>query len=105
MDHQYEIIFHPEAEKEYAEALDWYDKGGEGLRQRLRHCISVQLSYLSKSPEIYAVKKRGYRECPVTVFPYVLVFMIYPKENIVYIYSVFHSSRHPAPKYTRKKPH
>ncbi|EOR96541.1 hypothetical protein ADIARSV_0270 [Arcticibacter svalbardensis MN12-7] len=97
----YNIRFHPAAETEYLEAYQWYEERLEGLGQRFSHAVEKQISLISKKPEQYQLKKRDCRESKVEVFPYIIVFKMYPERNEILITAIFHTSRKPVKKFRK----
>jgi len=85
-----EVIFHPEAEKEYLDACNWYEAETPGLGHRFKTTVLKQIDRILLNPELYLAKERNYRESITEVFPYVIVYKIGKKRdtlNIVAIYS------------------
>jgi mRNA-degrading endonuclease RelE of RelBE toxin-antitoxin system len=97
----YDILFHPQAEKEYLEAFDWYEKQQNGLGVRLEYFIDKQLNKIKLYPEFYPLKHLVLRECKTEVFPYLIVYKFYEERSLVYITAIFHTSRNPVRKYRR----
>ncbi|HTI60621.1 type II toxin-antitoxin system RelE/ParE family toxin [Mucilaginibacter sp.] len=97
----FEVIFHPEAEKEYLDACYWYERHTPGLGQRFKSAVSKQIERVVKNPEFYPVKKGNYRESNTEVFPYMIVYKISKRENAIYIAAIYHTSRKPSKKYRR----
>ena len=97
------IELHKAAQKELTEAFQWYEKRSPGLGARFIDAVSERLSELSNYPDRYAKRKAEFREASTKIFPYTLIYEFLPKENIVFVYYVFHSKRNPRLKYRRKK--
>jgi hypothetical protein len=97
----FEIVFHPEAEKEYLDACNWYETNTAGLGKRFKAAVSNQIDRILRDPELYSIKKGNYRESNTEVFPYLIVYSISKKANIIYIAAIFHTSRKPSKKYRR----
>ncbi|TSJ40342.1 type II toxin-antitoxin system RelE/ParE family toxin [Mucilaginibacter corticis] len=96
---EYEIILHPEAEKEYLKACVWYEKKVVGLGHRFKNAVLEQLQLIKEKPEHYPVKKRNYRESNVDIFPYLVVYKVNKERGFIYIVSIFHTSKNPKKKY------
>lgn len=97
----YHVLFHPAAEKEYIKAYKWYEEHLEGLGDRFSRSVERQIKLISKNPECYQIKKRNCRETKIDVFPYVIVYKIYPETKKVLVIAVFHTSRKPQKKYRK----
>ena len=98
------IELHSAAQKELAEAFQWYESRSPGLGVRFIEAVNERLSELSKYPDRYAKQKAEFREVSTNIFPYILIYEFLPKEKIVFISYVFHTRRNPKLKYRRKKP-
>ena len=95
----YTIRFHPAAENEYLKAFQWYQDRLEGLGNRFSRAVERQIKLISKNPEHYEIKKRNCRESKVDVFPYIIVYKVYPDVHDILILAIFHTSRKPDKKY------
>lgn len=97
------IELHGGAQKELAEAFQWYEERSQGLGIRFIEVVSNKLSELSNYPDRYAKRKGEFREVSTNIFPYILIYEFLPKEKIVFISHVFHTKRNPKLKYPRKR--
>lgn len=95
------VEFDPRAEDEYLGAIEWYGGRSEGLGERFVKCVNAQISRIAKNPLIYESKKYDTRECKVEDFPYLVVYKLYPEKSVIYITSIFHTSRNPKKKYRK----
>ena len=95
------VEFDPKAEKEYFDAWDWYENKLSGLGDRFGISVVQQIDSICKNPLIYPNKKSDYRECSIADFPYLIVYKILPAKKIIYVLSIFHTSRHPRKKYRK----
>ena len=93
--------FSAAAEKEVRESFNWYEEQSVGLGVRFTETIDNALISISKNPEAYKNRKENTREFVVKKFPYIIVYWFVKKENVVYVLHIFHTSRHPKPKYNR----
>ena len=98
---KYDIVFHPEAQKEYLEACYWYDQNLIGLGNIFKFFVLDQIDLILTSPESYPVKRRNYRESNVHKFPYTIVYSIDSKEQIITVSAIYHTSRDPRKKYRK----
>ena len=97
------IELHPASQKELEEAFQWYEERSEGLGIRFLKAVNDKLNELSKYPDRYAKRMRGFREISINIFPYILIYEFLPKEKVVFISYVFHTNRNPKLKYRRKR--
>jgi len=95
------IEFDPKAEKEYFDAWDWYEEQLIGLGDRFGNSVIRQIEFISKAPLSYPSKKAQSRECKIEDFPFLIIYKIYPAKNVIYISSIFHTSRNPRKKYPK----
>lgn len=94
----YTIKFHPEAEREYLEAYQWYEEHQSGLGKRFELAVEKQIKLIADYPEHYAEKKYKCRESKTETFPYLIVYKYYPAKQLIWIISIFHTSRKPSKK-------
>ncbi len=95
MKNKYSIIFHPKAEKEYLESVEWYENSLIGLGQEFVDEIENTINLISDNPLLFPIKKYKLREAKVKKFPFVIVFEIKNKDLQINILAVFHTSRNP----------
>ncbi len=97
----YNVIFHSEAEKEFQDAIQWYDDQKLGLGNRFFLSVDATIKLLQSKPEIFGYERKPFREASVTFFPFVLVYKIYKRKRLIYVSSIFHTSRNPHMKYRK----
>jgi len=97
----YQLIFHPQATAEYAEAYQWYEREQKGLGDRFEGKVEEGLFQLQSHPENYGIIKSPYREVSLDVFPYVIVYRINKRKRIIYVSAIYHNSRNPGGKYRK----
>ena len=90
-----------EADKEWTEAALWYDKQSPGLGKRFIVMIENKLELIAKYPQRYPKRKGNFREALVNIFPYIIIYSFSETEETVVVHSIFHTSRHPAKKYSK----
>lgn len=98
---EFSILFHPLAEKEYYESIEWYENSQSGLGQKFINDIEKSINLISLKPLIFPKKKGNLREALVPKFPFLIVFEIKEKENVIIILSVYHTSRNPKKKFRK----
>ena len=99
MKNSYSIIFHPKAEKEYLESVEWYENALTGLGQEFVDEIGKIIHQIYTTPLLFPQKKLHFREAPSRKFPFIIVFELKPKQQIIQILSIYHTSRNPKKKY------
>ena len=85
--------FHPEAESEFYEAINYY----ETCEQGLGYDFSIQVYYTIQNildyPAAWPVLEGGIRRCLTNRFPYGLLYSVGPNE--VFTLAVMHLHRDP----------
>ncbi len=99
----YATVFHSLAEAEYIEAFQWYEAQLPGLGERFEQAVEEKINQVSLKPQLFPVKKGNFREAKVGTFPYVIVFWVYKSERMIFISSIFHTSRSPRKKYRKNR--
>jgi mRNA-degrading endonuclease RelE of RelBE toxin-antitoxin system len=97
----YSIIFHPEADKEFSEAILWYKKQKEGLGNGFFLSVETIIKLIQSRPETFGYSRKPFREALVTFFPYTIVYKIHKRKQAIYISAVYHTSRNPHKKFRR----
>lgn len=95
----YRTIFSSKAQKEIAESWNWYEDRQLGLGDRFLKEITNNIRKIEQTPIRFPVRFKSYRETPVPVFPFLIIYRINEKKKIIRIVSVFHTSRNPTKKY------
>ena len=77
-------------------AYDWYEEQSIGLGERFATEVDEYLILVSNNPYQFAVQFSGrYRFALLHHFPFRIVYSIDEVNGIVYISSIFHTSRNP----------
>lgn len=98
----YRVIFHPIADAEYSAAYQWYDDKKKGLGKQFENVVENQLGKILSRPLLYPKKRGMHREANLEGFPYLIVYKVYSKEQIIFVSAFFHTSRNPKKKYKKK---
>lgn len=101
MENKRVIIFHPDAEREYFDSVEWYEDSLIGLGGEFVSEVESVLDQISSRPLLFPLKKFGMREAVVKKFPFVIVYEISKNRHDVNILAVYHTSRNPTKKYKR----
>ena len=97
----YHLIFHPEADKEFAEAIAWYEQQKAGLGSRFFLSVETTIRIIQLRPETFGYSRKPFREASVALFPYTVVYKIKNRNKLVYVVAVYHTSRNPRKKFRR----
>jgi plasmid stabilization system protein ParE len=87
------LIIRPEAERDMAEARDWYDGQRGALGAEFLTAVEEVFVRIREFPESYAVGYRSVRRAGLRRFPYVVYYRIAGES--VEVLAVLHGSRHP----------
>ena len=97
-----QVVFHPMALKEYQKSYKWYENKLDCLGERFISEIEKTLSFIVKQPTLFAYSISTYRIAHVPIFPYSIIYEYLEKEQLIYIYSIFHQKRNPLKKYRKR---
>jgi toxin ParE1/3/4 len=88
-----EIRLRRAAQREYDEAVDWYEECRQGLGVRLALALAETVAAIARQPDRYPEVWPGTREAMVTNWPYCVYYQAH--DNHVMVIAVFHTSRDP----------
>ena len=89
-----EVIFKPEAERDFAEAYQWYEERDRGLGTELKRAIDACVSRMQRHPELFPVAHQSnVRQGVIRRFPYSIFYLV--EKETIYVIAVFHASRDP----------
>jgi len=88
------VLFHPEAEGEFRDAILWYERQRKGLGSEFVLCIDEAVERIRRAPETYPKVYKAIRRTVVRRFPFALFFEIVSLE--IRVMAVFHSKRNPS---------
>jgi plasmid stabilization system protein ParE len=92
-------IFSSRAQKEIIQAWEWYEERQRGLGDRFVKEITDRIRKIEQAPERYPTRFRSYKETPVPVFPFLIIYRLNKRKKIVRVVSVFHTSLNPKKRY------
>lgn len=88
------VILRRIAEREFSEAIAWYEAQWEGLGKEFRGIIHQRIQDIAANPELFPVVRGGVRRVVVIRrFGYVIHFKMEGPRII--ILAIFHTSRQP----------
>lgn len=85
--------FHPEAEEEFLEAINYYEDRERGLGYDFSIEVFATIQNIVIYPTAWPVIEEGVRRCLVHRFPYGVIYNIEQEEILVL--AVMHLRRHP----------
>ncbi len=95
----YKAIFSSRAQKEVAESWNWYEDRQLGLGDRFLKELTECIQGIEQTPNRYPTRFKSYREVPIPVFPFLIIYRISERKKRVRIVSIFHTSRNPKKKH------
>jgi len=87
------IRFHPEADVEVTEAVEFYEGRSSGLGSAILAELERSLGQIAIAPEAYQKIGRRTRRKPLWRFPYNLIYAVYPDRIRVVAFA--HQKRRP----------
>jgi mRNA-degrading endonuclease RelE of RelBE toxin-antitoxin system len=98
----YKIELHADISADFSEAYIWYEHRANGLGEKFLSAVRAKIEQIAQSPDTYGEKhKKGYRECRVDIFPYLVVYKVYKRKKIVFVSSIHHERKHSSSKYRK----
>ena len=92
-------IISTRAQKEIASSWTWYEERQRGLGDRFVKEIIDRIRKIEATPERYPLRYKIYRETPVLIFPYLIIYRINKRKHSVRIVAVFHTLLNPKKKF------
>ena len=92
----YRVVIADEAEREFAAAVDFYDKREPGLGQRFARDVRDLFREACKNPERFSRASRLTRKAKVLGWPYSVYFTVKEETSELVISTVWHGRRNPA---------
>ena len=91
----FQVVIEEEAEREFAEAVDYYDEREPGLGQQFARDVRAVFKTVCKTPERFRLHSRLTRKAAILDWPYAIYFAIKPETREVVIITVWHGARSP----------
>jgi plasmid stabilization system protein ParE len=88
------------AQKEIAESWAWYEDRFAGLGDRFLNEIVDHLRQIELNPDRFPTRFKSYKEAPIKTFPFLVIYRVSKRANLIRVVSVFHTARNPKKKYT-----
>ena len=86
------LQFHPAAQDEFVETVDYYEAAGAGLGHQFLAAVRACLDRILAHPEI-GVRRRATRRLVVDGFPYDVVYRVQP--DAIEVLALAHHRRRP----------
>jgi hypothetical protein len=95
------VEFHPEADVELAQAVEYYENKRKGLGGAFFDEVSSALQRITRFPTAWAILSRRSRRCVTNRFPYGVVYRV--KGSTVLVVAIAHLHRKPGYWLTREQ--
>jgi plasmid stabilization system protein ParE len=92
---KFDVIISSRAQKEITTSWEWYEDRRQGLGDRFLKEVLAKVKIIEDSPERFPIRYKNYRETPIAIFPYLIIYRINKRMKSVYIISIFHTSLNP----------
>jgi len=86
-------ILHPEADREFQEAIEYYQAESQDLGIRFYREVLATLVRLESHPKAWPGLRGNVRKCLVADFPYKLLYTVEPDR--IHVLAVMHAKRKP----------
>jgi len=97
----YSAILSSRAQGEVTSSWNWYEERQAGLGDKFLNEVVSKLQIIEQQPELFAIKHRSFREAVLSTFPLLVIYKINKRKKLVYVLSVFHTSRSHLGKYKK----
>lgn len=87
------IIFHPEAEREFRESIDYYENQRSGLGEDYHAEIMATVLRIANTPKAWPVLEGDIHRCLAHRFPYGVLY--HCDEETICLLAVMHLRRRP----------
>jgi plasmid stabilization system protein ParE len=87
------LIIRPEAERDLAEAYEWYESQLDGLGSDFLLRIDATLSSIQRTPDLYPAVYGKIRRALIRRFPYGIFYLV--ERNRIVVLGVLHARRDP----------
>ena len=100
----YQLKLHERAYEEYIQAYEWYEQRRIGLGEKFSIKVEEKLSQIIQNPQFYSKRQdNNFREVKVENFPYLIVYEIFDRKDLIHIAAIYHYKRNPKRKYRKLK--
>jgi len=87
------IEFLETAKQEFAEAIAYYNREGEGLGYRFAAEVRKTLQRILRHPQAWTPISNRARRCRTSGFPYGVIYQI--RDDVILVVAIMHLHRHP----------
>jgi len=89
-----QIKIHELADKEFKEAIEWYELQSKGLGKHFKKLVVKKISKIKKNPEWFLIEEEDIYKAYIPRFPYKIIYTIENNKSII-IWAIAHMHRKP----------
>ena len=86
------------SQKEIITAWEWYEERQMGLGDRFIKELNRRIRLIEQNPDRFPTRYKSYKETPIPIFPFLIIYRLNRKKKLARIVSVFHTSLNPKKK-------
>ena len=90
---KFHVEISPAADFEIADSIEWYEAQENGLGRRFESTLESIVELIRRNPKKFPKVDGEVRRTIVRRFPFIILFTV--TDDIISIFSVFHTSRNP----------
>ena len=98
---RYKYIFLGKAQEEYEQSIKWYAQSSLQASMNFVLAVEFALNLICEHPLRWRNTYKNYYELGLKKFPFVLIYVIEPEDNLVVITAVYHAKRNPRRRYRK----
>ncbi|MBA4148059.1 MAG: type II toxin-antitoxin system RelE/ParE family toxin [Verrucomicrobia bacterium] len=91
----FKVTTEVEAERDWSEAVDWYEQRESGIGSRLNTEVHSVLQTLARQPGRFPLVGRMTRRIRISGWPYSVFFTINEEHREVKVIAIWHGARNP----------
>ena len=89
----FNILLSKKASIEIEESIEYYNGINKKLGKQFYVELLENLSHIKNNPYLFQIKFDSFREVPLKIFPFIIVYEVL--DNSIIVNAVFHTSRNP----------
>ncbi len=96
----YTYWLHEKVQTDFDEAYAWYENKKTGLGNEFLEAVEIKIAEIIANPTYFGSKgNASYREALTNRFPFIIVYILYPKRKEILICAVYNAKRSTKGKY------
>lgn len=95
----YTLIFHPAAQKEYTDSIEWYLERSIKAASNFIKSIDKSFASLREDPKRNRNVYKHYFQYILLKYPFTIIYTVEEEQQVVVIIAIYHQKRTPENKY------